>query len=215
LKGAFPEYLNGLNLKDKAGTKLNLAADGNGNFKELVKTYLVVSAQQALDAGTDLSKTAFLQIKDNKVLSVDFDTYMIYLERMKTPPAFDALDNRSFENNLFGTTTVDNHHFTAYSFRNSKNQAPEMADRQTIKMMNPMSYVGDKNAKTSQYWRVRHGAKDRDTGFAIPIILATTLQNKGFNINFALPWDKPHSGDYDLDELFTWADGICKKNFKK
>jgi len=25
-----------------------------------------------------------------------------------------------------------------------------------------------------------------------------------------LPWEIPHSGDYDLDELFQWIDGICK-----
>ena len=25
-----------------------------------------------------------------------------------------------------------------------------------------------------------------------------------------MPWDVGHSGDYDLDELFSWADGICK-----
>ena len=25
------------------------------------------------------------------------------------------------------------------------------------------------------------------------------------------PWDTPHAGDYDLDELFAWIDGICLK----
>jgi hypothetical protein len=73
-----------------------------------------------------------------------------------------------------------------------------------------MSYVGDKQAKTSKYWRIRHGAKDKDTGFAVSIILTTMLKNKGYQANLELPWDKPHSGDYDLDELFAWADGICK-----
>jgi len=77
-------------------------------------------------------------------------------------------------------------------------------------MMNPMNYIGAKGAKTAKYWRVRHGAKDKDTGFAIPVLLATALKNKGFNIDFALPWDRPHSGDYDLEELFNWMDGICK-----
>ncbi|MDZ7899790.1 MAG: hypothetical protein U5N85_17420 [Arcicella sp.] len=177
----------------------------------MIKSYLLASAQKALDSKTDLSKYAFLKIKNNKVLSVDFDGYMIYLERMKTPPAFDALDNKSFENNLFGTSTIDNQHFTAYSFKNAKDESPKMADAPMIKMMNPMNYIGDKSAKTAQNWRVRHGAKDRDTGFAIPIILATTLQNKGFKTDFALPWDKPHSGDYDLEELFSWMDGVCKK----
>lgn len=210
LKAAFPKYLNSLNLKDESGKKLNLDAEGNGNFKELVKSYIVASAQKAINAGTDLSKRDFLKINNNKVLSVDFDAYMIYLERMKTPPAFDALDNKSFENNLFGTASIENRHFTNYSSTHSKDPNATLADKQTIKMMNPMNYVGNKQAKTAQNWRVRHGAKDRDTGFAVPIILATTLQNKGFKVDFALPWGVPHSGDYDLEELFDWMDRICK-----
>lgn len=211
LKAAFPTYLNGLNLKDTAKKALKLDEQGEGNFKELVKSYIVASAQKALDAGTDLSKANFLEIKDKKVISVDFDGYMVYLERMKTPPAFDALDNSSPENQLFGTATTDKCHFTNYSFKNSKVTNATMADAKLVRMLNPMNYIGDKTAKTAQNWRVRHGAKDRDTGFAVPIILATTLQNKGFKVDFALPWGKPHSGDYDLDELFAWIDGVCKK----
>lgn len=211
LRAAFPKYLNSLNLKNESGKTLVLDAEGNGNFKELVKSYIVASAQKALNAGTDLSKNISLEIKEGKVLSVDFDAYMIYLERMKTPPAFDALDNKSFENNLFGTATVDNRHFTKYATTNTKDLSATLADKQTIKMMNPMNYIGNKQAQISKNWRIRHGAKDRDTGFAISVILATKLKNKGYKVNLELPWDKPHSGDYDLDELFNWADSICKK----
>lgn len=215
LKKAFPKYVNDLKLKDKAGKKLELNAEGEGSFKEYVKSYLEASAQKALSAGVDLSKHAFLKIEidasnRSKVLSVDFDGYMTYLERMKTPPAFDALDNSSPENQLFGTDTIDKRHFTSYAVQKSTSDASTMADAQQIKMMNPMNYIGAKGAKASQYWRVRHGAKDKDTGFAVPIILATTLQNKGFKVDFALPWDRPHSGDYDLEELFKWVDEICK-----
>jgi len=211
LKQAFPNYVNGLKLKDSKGNALTLNAEGEGNFKELVKSYLMASAQKALDNGVDLSKHGFLKIENGKVISVDFDGYMTYLERMKTPPAFDALDNKSFENNLFGNTTIENRHFTNYSLQHSKSASPMMAESLTIKMMNPMSYIGDKVAKTATHWRVRHGAKDKDTGFAVPIVLVTTLQNKGFEIDFALPWDRPHSGDYDLEELFAWIGKITVK----
>jgi hypothetical protein len=77
-------------------------------------------------------------------------------------------------------------------------------------MMNPMNYIGDNQTQTAKYWRIRHGANDKDTGFAVSAILAAYLQNKGFAVDYALPWDKPHSGDYDLDELFKWMDRICK-----
>ena len=41
-------------------------------------------------------------------------------------------------------------------------------------------------------------------------ILAAKLQNSGKNVDMAMPWGVPHSGDYDLDELFAWMDGIVK-----
>lgn len=210
LKNAFPKYVNRLNLKDNAGRKLELNAQGEGSFKEYVKSFLAASAQKALTTGVDVSKYGFLQIKDGKVQAVDFDGYMTYLERMKTPPAFDALDNTSPENQLFGSATVDKRHFTPFALHYAPNTLSSMADAQQIKMMNPMNYIGAKGAKTSKYWRVRHGGKDKDTGFAIPVLLATALKNKGFTIDFSLPWDVPHSGDYDLTDLFNWMDGICK-----
>ena len=30
------------------------------------------------------------------------------------------------------------------------------------------------------------------------------------NVNFLLSWNRPHSGDYALDELFQWIAGITK-----
>jgi hypothetical protein len=44
---------------------------------------------------------------------------------------------------------------------------------------------------------------------AIPVMLATKLQNSGFDVDFAMPWGRGHGGDYDLDELFAWMDRIC------
>jgi len=29
-------------------------------------------------------------------------------------------------------------------------------------------------------------------------------------VNFKLPWNRPHSGDYALQELFTWLNSIVK-----
>lgn len=41
--------------------------------------------------------------------------------------------------------------------------------------------------------------------------MATKLQNLGYVVDFAIPWGAPHSGDYDLEELFEWTDTIFKK----
>ena len=38
------------------------------------------------------------------------------------------------------------------------------------------------------------------------MILATRLQNTGKKVDLFMSWDVPHSGDYDLDELFGWID---------
>jgi hypothetical protein len=209
LKDLFPAYLNSLKLKDSHGNLLTLESDGNGNFKDWVKSYVIASAQKALDDGTDLSSFTFLTILNGKITQIDYDAYIRYMERQKTPPAFDALDLSSAENMLFGTATTDKQHFTDFSTNNST-LAATTADKKIVKMMNPMNYIGQPNTTTSKHWRIRHGAKDKDTGLAISVILATQLQNKGYHVNLALPWGKPHSGDYDLKELFEWIDGICK-----
>ncbi|MGL5894442.1 MAG: alpha/beta hydrolase, partial [Bacteroidales bacterium] len=62
----------------------------------------------------------------------------------------------------------------------------------------------------AKHWYIRHGARDRDISFVMPINLATKLQNAGMNVNFALPWNRPHSGDYNLDDLFRWIDMVLE-----
>lgn len=57
---------------------------------------------------------------------------------------------------------------------------------------------------------IRHGARDRDTAFPIPVNFATKLQNAGKDVDFLLAWNRPHSGDYALDELFEWIKKITK-----
>lgn len=44
----------------------------------------------------------------------------------------------------------------------------------------------------------------------VAALLATLLKNKGYEVDFALPWGLPHSGDYDLEELFRWIDRLAK-----
>ncbi len=206
----FPSYVNSLNLKDKDGNLLTLDEDGNGLFKEWVKGYVLSSAQTALDQGSDLSSFSWIEFKDGKVVDLDYVSYIQYMKRMKTPPAFDGLDMSTPENQEFGTASIDKQHFTEYGMTHSKVDGATMADEQIIKMLNPMYYIGDSDANTTQHWRIRHGAKDKDTSLDIPVIFGTYLQNHGFDVDLALPWDRPHSGDYDLVELANWIDSIVK-----
>jgi len=209
LKELFPAYVNSLHLKDKSGALLTLDESGNGNFKDLVKYYVMASAQKAVDSGKDLSSLAWLTINHGKVSGLDFDAYVRYMQRQKTPAAFDALDLSTPETQEFGTDKIDKQHFTDFAEEHTAVPATK-ADEKIVKMMNPMNYIGTPDTKTSKHWRIRHGSKDKDTGLAIPVILGTYLENKGYNVSLELPWDRPHSGDYDLDELFKWTDGLCK-----
>lgn len=219
LKRLFPEYLNQLQLKDGNGEKLVLDEAGEGTFKEYVKKWIIKSAQKELGdhdsadrlsdlavKGSRVEEQGYLEIKDSIVKDLKWDEFVTAVVRMKTAPAFDALDLKSPENEEFGTETVKGKHFTRYAYEHSEADG-ELADSRLIKMMNPLSYIGV--ADTAKYWRIRHGVYDRDTSLAIPVILAAFLMNKGYHVDFALPWGLPHSGDYDMEELFGWIDRIC------
>ena len=220
LKKLFPVYLNSLRLTDSAGNPLTLDENGEGSFQEHIRSHILKSAQKELDThdsanrlgmlavkGSEVEKQSCLTIKDGKAVALDWDGFVKTITRMKPVPSFDALDLSSPENEEFGTEEINAKHFTAFAQENSEVKG-ELADAQIIKLLNPTKYIGE--ADTAKHWRIRHGAFDRDTSLAIPVILATLLENKGYDVDFFLPWGLPHSGDYDLDELFAWIDRICK-----
>lgn len=218
LKKLFPAYVNSLHLKDKEGNPLTLDEEGHGSFEELVKTYIIASAQQKLDRPdeeirqrpvpeSDMSRQDSLTVVDGKVTAVDLPAYVKTITRMKKTPAFDALNLHSPENEEFGTETVFARHFTDFSKEHSEVNG-EAAEDEVIKMLNPTRYIGE--ADTAKHWRIRHGSFDRDTSLAIPIILAVMLENNGCQVDCKLPWGLPHSGDYDLPQLFAWIDEICR-----
>ena len=229
LKNLFPTYLNNLKLRDDGGNSLTLDKNGNGNFKTYLANIIRDSANRALKEGKDISEfNKAFTIENNKVVAVDLDVYTHIGDRMKSPPAFDSLTATSGENNLFGDKKSDNKHFTKFSFdinnkaaieyfsegkfndKNNKIVIPKMADKNIIKMMNPMSYIN--NNTSTKYWRIRHGAIDKDTSLAIPAILALKLKNSGKIVDFSSPWGQGHGGDYDLEELFNWIEKVIKNN---
>lgn len=206
----FPAYVNGLCLRDKDGSPLCLDANGEGSFREYIKRIVLASAQRAMDNGTDVSDKKWLTVREGRAVSMDFAAYVRDITRMKTAPAFDALTMDSFENDLFGNETVSCRHFTKYSTENSLADA-SCAEPELIRLLNPMYYIEDERAATAKHWRIRHGETDRDTSLAVSAILAVKLENNGFDVDYHSPFNTPHSGDYDLDELFAWIDRICRE----
>jgi hypothetical protein len=205
LKASFPPYLNSLHLRSAQGLPLTLDAAGQGSFKDEVVARVMASAQAALADGQDLSHLSWLHIEAGRVTGLDFAAYLRYAGRMKLPPAFDDLGLASGENQLFGTATLDAQHFSAFAAQHNTASGASLASAQTVKMMDAMAYIGAPGATNATHWRIRHGTKDRDTSLAVPTMLAAALQNQGHEVDFALPWDRPHSGDYDLTELFAWV----------
>lgn len=210
LKALFPAYVNSLGLKDRQGRALTLDEDGTGSFADYIKSVYAASAQSALDAGEDLSGLDWLTIEDGMVKDVDLAKYAAWATRLKAAPAFDKFDRSAPENDEFGTTDNTPRHFTGFSLTRDKEAGATMATWDDVRRMNPMYFIGQQGVNVAPHWRIRHGAKDRDTSLAIPALLALKLQNSGYDVDFASPWGKGHAGDYDLDALFSWADGLCK-----
>lgn len=210
LKALFPDYVNSLALKDRQGRALTLNEDGTGSFADYIKSVYAASAQSALDAGEDLSALDWLTIENGMVKDVDLAKYAAWATRLKAAPAFDKFDRSSGENDEFGTSDNTPRHFTGFSLTRDKEAGATMATWDDVRRMNPMYFIGQKGVNVAPHWRIRHGAKDRDTSLAVPALLALKLQDSGYDVDFASPWGKGHTGDYDLAELFDWADGICK-----
>ncbi len=221
LKAEFPIYVNSLHLKDDEGKELSLDQNGNGSFKDYVMSFVLAAAtkeKETLDSqnrlkglmvpGSEIAEQDYITYTGEEATGIDADAYIKKITRMKPTPAFDELSLRSPENEEFGDANVPARHFTAFSAQHSKVNG-EMADAEKIRLLNPTKFIG--TCDTTRNWRIRHGAFDRDTSIAIPVILATLLKNKGYNVDFALPWGLPHSGDYDLEELFAWIDGLAKQ----
>ena len=214
LKEHFPEYVNNLQLHDSVGRVLKLDKNGNGTFKNYVKEFIVAAANKAQAKGTDLSKHTYL-VRDNKtgtIKDINWEAYNQFVSRSKAPGAFDSRSNDSGENNLFGTSTTDNNHFTITAALHDTTSNPEayVQNAKVVTMMNPMNYLGSPAATNAQFYRIRYGTADSNTSVAIPLIVGTRAQNLGYKVDMATPFDVNHSGDYDLDELFNWMDNIVK-----
>lgn len=201
LAALFPDYLNSLGLMDENGVRMELDSEGKGSFLQHVKGLIVDSANYE---ARDLGEYDFLRVDNGRSADVDFGAYVKFITRMKSAPAFDAMEMNTPENALFGSAENSMRHFT--DFRHECG-----AEKKQLDMMNPMEHIGAEGNDVARHWRIRHGAADRDTSFAIPAMLALKLKNAGCEVDFRMPWGVPHSGDYDLDELFAWIDGIVQK----
>ena len=146
------------------------------------------------------------------VTDLDMPTYLNYVvstQPLKGVPAFDSKGmlgaNASGENDEFGDASGSSVNFTDFA---SGKTGQVLSDeiRKNVHLLNPMDFIG--KADNAPHWFIRHGARDRDTAFPVPVNFATKLLNQGLDVDFLLAWNRPHSGDYALDELFDWIKSI-------
>ena len=150
------------------------------------------------------------------VTSIDLEKYLNYVETtqpLKGVPAFDSygVDGAaaSGENGEFGGSDGSDVNFTPWAANKTGHPLTNEVQA-SVHLMNPMHFIGNTQARNAPHWYIRHGARDRDTAFPIAINLATKLRNQGCDVNFKLPWNRPHSGDYALNELFRWIKQITQ-----
>ncbi len=143
---------------------------------------------------TDLDMTKYLN-------------YVVSTQPLKGVPAFDSYNvdgaAASGENGEFGNAQGSDVNFTSWSAEKAGTVVSEEVKGNT-RLLNPMNFIGNGVSSVAPHWSIRHGARDRDTSFSVSINLAAKLQNLGKDVSFKLPWNRPHSGDYALNEQFAW-----------
>jgi hypothetical protein len=137
------------------------------------------------------------------------------------------------ESDLFGTAAQVYANFTEYGW--NRNDGARGADVQgdvgltytgytwaanpqrtfllnQYKLINALAYVGKTDGITP-YWRIRVGARDRDTSFTVAYNLSRALKadSKVKAVDYGLAWDVGHAGNYDVREAMTWVDDVIRK----
>ena len=213
----FSAYLHELQIRDSDGAIVT-----ESNYIDFVGSFVLSAAQQAAAKGATLPADAGFTVQDGRVTAFDFVQYLDWMAaavRLKTPPAFDAMQvaggRTTPENDLFGDTDGTPRHFTDFGLQQTSGDrdahvSADMTAR--VRMMNPMGYIEDAAADTAPHWYIRHGSRDGDTAFTVPVNLYAKLQANRYDVDFCIAWDRPHGGDYDLDELFAWIRQITAQD---
>jgi hypothetical protein len=180
--------------------------------------------------GTVTMPNDWLTVENGAVTAVDYENYLAFvagLTPLKLVPAFDATANTDHqglrgENSLFGGTDVPYASFTEYGWNNNQvlgdgsgpdDTGLQWADyvaqegevAQQLSLINPMERLGGAS-DAAPYWYLRHGMIDRDTSFAVELALYYAVLNDETvkDVSFKLPWMRPHSGNYDVQEAYAW-----------
>ena len=201
----------------------NFTFSQGGPALTLVNDWLTLSGSGISATVANIDYTRFLRfVAASRTLKsvVAFDS--VGVTNNKKP---DGSWRVSGETNLFGSSTVPYVNFTEWTWTNNQVVGDGSGVNDTnqswsqylasssnnlaaqLKLINPVDYINS-TANTAPYWYVRHGMVDRDTSFAIQLILHYALKNSPSvkDVNFKLPYLTGHSGNYDVQEAFAWIE---------
>jgi len=223
LANSYPAYFDSLNLTKPDGSPLL-----SDNLLEYISGLLVKSAQKAKDAGADLPDGIGISFSEGPharftppvnggpapttaerqpvrprqsgeyVTNIDLEAYLDYVESTEPLKGVPDLDYSWMDGSTEQCLAAIEHFELTEDLRSR------------IKVMNPLYFISDPLAQKAPHWYVRHGARDRDTSFPVPVILERKLSAEGLDVDFAFAWNRPHSGDYALGELFEWIEEITR-----
>lgn len=178
----------------------------------------------------------WLMFNEDGSYSYDLVKHLYYVAKYTTLKPAPAFSNKGLfvthmnEDSLFGTDEVPYCPFNEYSWNNDKEDNGVGKDETgmtwdeymeteegralalQIKMTSAIDYLLEGTSDIAPYWYVRHGMDDRDTSFAVEALLFNAVRNcakvAGSNVGFA--WLKPHSGDYDVPEAYSWLKEVIQ-----
>jgi len=133
------------------------------------------------------------------------------------------------ESNLFGTAAQVYSNFTEYGWNHNNGGDSINAMQADVgllntgytwaanpqksfllnqyRLINALAYIGKTDGITT-HWRIRNGARDRDTSFTVAYNMSRALKadSRVKDVDFALHWDQGHAGNYDVQSAFSWID---------
>jgi hypothetical protein len=209
LKETFARYQASLKLQ---GT-INFGTITAENYGEyLLKTYLQPAATTFLAALSDADRAAYLAKNpwinwSGSAAAFSLASFVSHIGRSKGVPAFDDFELSRAEPNLFGNDRTNARHFTNFSLQHTSGNSLAQIDidlPEKINMMNPMYFLGQKNAGRAKHWWLRVGTSDTETSPTILPNLAAAAANADGRVNALMYWDAGHDANEDPGDFIAW-----------
>lgn len=197
---------------------------------EIGREQMKKDIEKKMRAGGNRVNNGWLVFNEDGSYTYDLDKHLYYISKytpLKPAPSFSnkgLFSTRMNEDTLFGTEEEAYCPFNEYSWNHDKAKNGVGQDETgmdwdefmktekgkslalQIKMTSAIDYLLEGKADIAPYWYVRHGMDDRDTSFAIEAVLFYAIRTNGkiADSDTGFAWLKPHSGDYDVQEAYSW-----------